>query len=587
MNTVTEQHLNATLEQLPISTIRPSPFKAQTLRRSHFSTEKMIELAASIKANGVLQPILVRPINGQAGTQYEIVAGERRWIAADRAGLGHIPATVRDMTDHQVLEAQLVENLQREGLQALEEAEGYAELMTLSAINADAVADKIGKSRSYVYARLKLLDLIPEAREALQDGELDASKALIIARIRGEKMQARALNAVLTRGDSMSYRRLMDHLREETMISLAQAPWLPDRDTLHLPKGGEPCQQCATCPSRSLNDPELAAEIGDRDLCLDSDCHTLKTKLHYARVRREAEAEGRTILSGDDAKGLPVKHYETAANGYVRLDADCDAIEFEDKEPHPEYKEGESEEAYEARAQAWQDRCDAWQQPTYAQALGDIPGTVLVEHAGKLIPMAPADAVAKALKAKKLDVPWQVKSELQRGRSNDDDNDDDNEQPARDPAKEAAERAREEERHKVELEFRARLLKQIHAKFKGPLKLQDLQRIAETITEHYEFSEALEALYPDAATGSLNIQKLKEPDLLRLLVLRVIDGDCQAWHTNAKPTDLLEYAQRLKIDAKKLRAEVVKDLKPVSAAASPEEKPEPKKKATAKKGAKK
>lgn len=585
MNAPHETHLDAALELLPIGSIRPSPFKAQTLRRANFSTEKMIELAASIKANGVLQPILVRPIPPTGTVQFEIVAGERRWIAADRANLGHIPATVRDMTDHQVLEAQLVENLQREGLQALEEAEGYAELMKLSTINADAVADKIGKSRSYVYARLKLLDLIPQARQALQDGRLDASKGLIIARIRGEKMQARALKAVLTNVGHMSYRRLMDHLREETMIPLAQAPWLPDRDTLHLPKGGEPCQQCSTCPSRSINDPELTAEVGERDLCLDSDCHTLKTKLHYARVRREAEADGRTILSGDDAKGLPVKHYESVANGYVRLDADCDAIEFDEDEP--EQKEGESDEAFQARLDAYHERRSAWDQPTYTQALGEIPGTVLVEHAGKLIPMAPADAVAKALKAKKLDLPWQLKSEIQRGRSRNDDNpDNDDDGETRDPAKEAAERAKELERHKVELEYRARLLKQIHAKFKGPLKLQDLQRIAEAITEHYEFSEAFEAIWPEAATGSLHIDKLKEPDLLRLLVLRVIDEDCQAWHTNAKPTDLLEYAQRFKIDAKKIRAEVVKDLKPVSAPAA-DEKPEAKKKTPAKKGARK
>lgn len=575
MNAPHEQHLNATLEQLPISSIRPSPFKAQTLRRSHFSTEKMIELAASIKANGVLQPILVRPIKPNGTTQFEIVAGERRYIAADRAGLGHIPATVRDMTDQQVLEAQLVENLQREGLQALEEAEGYAELMKLSDINADAVADKIGKSRSYVYARLKLLDLIPEAREALQDGSLDASKGLIIARVKGEKMQARALNVVLTRGDHMSYRRLMDHLREETMIPLAQAPWLPDRDTLHLPKGGEPCQQCATCPSRSLNDPELLSEVEDRDLCLDSTCHALKTKLHYARVRREAEAEGRTILSGDAVKGLPLKHYEVAAGGFVRLDADCDAIEFE--EDQPKQGKDESDEAFEARMNAWHDRLDAWQQPTYAQALGEIPGTTLVEHAGKLIAMAPAAAVAKALKAKKLDVPWQIKSELQRGRNNDDDNDD----APRDPAKEAAERAREEERQKVELEFRTRLLKQIHAKFKGPLKRADLITIAESMHDGAVYSDAFDALYP----GTINFSAMKEADLQRFMLLAVIERECEEYNIAHKASELLATAQRFRIDAKKLRAEVVKDLKPVSAPAT--EEAEPVKAKAKKKGARK
>lgn len=571
MNAPHEQHLNATLEQLPISSIRPSPFKAQTLRRSHFSTEKMIELAASIKANGVLQPILVRPIKPNGTTQFEIVAGERRYIAADRAGLGHIPATVRDMTDQQVLEAQLVENLQREGLQALEEAEGYAELMKLSDINADAVADKIGKSRSYVYARLKLLDLIPEARQALQDGAIDASKALLVARLTGDKVQKKALKLATELG-YYSYRRLAEKIKDDCMIQISRAPWLPDRDTLHS-KDGQPIQDCATCPSRSCNDPELSGDINDADVCTDRPCFDLKTKLHFARLRDDFIAQGKTVITGDDAK-----QYVTVAggymngpditNGYVRLDATCDTVKF--PEPEPEQGKDESFEAYNERWSAWSAREDDWQGNRLDVLVGDVPGAILVETKKGFIPVAPVEAVTKALKAKKIKVP----ADLKPGSGG---NDDDDATPV-DPAKEAAERARDEERRKVEQEYRNRLVKAVHAKYKGPLKQPELEIIADEITDNWH-GDVLEEIYPDG----IDIKKLKEVDLIRLIVTNLISREADSHHQ--KPSLTLALAGRLKIDAKKLRAEVVKDLKPVSAPAT--EEAEPVKTKAKKKGARK
>src|SRR5687767_14811099 len=100
------------LQLIPLDNIRPSPLHVQTLRRARFAPEALLELAASIKSLGVQQPIVVRPIKPDGTQRFEIVCGERRWIAADRAGLGHIPSIVRQLTDEEVLEIQLVENLQ-------------------------------------------------------------------------------------------------------------------------------------------------------------------------------------------------------------------------------------------------------------------------------------------------------------------------------------------------------------------------------------------------------------------------------------------------------------------------------------------
>lgn len=562
MNAITDlQADDAVLDLIPITCIRPSTTHIQTRRREHFDPAKLLELAASIQQNGVLQPILVRVApTADELVRYEIVAGERRWRAADRAGLAHVPCVIRDLSDAQVLEAQLVENLQREGLHVLDEAAGYRELLDINpALNAEAIGAKIGRSRSYVYARLKLLDLIPAARDALSAGTLDPSKALILARIHGEKMQARALKLITQDGNGYSYRRLVDKLRNDFMISLEAAPWLPDRDTLHVPKTGDPVPACATCPHNSANDAELAADV-DGAWCTDRGCHELKTKWHWHRLRKEAEAAGRSVITGDGVKELLDTRggymANSVHNGYVRLDAECDSIEFDEPEPElADDDDGENNPAW----QAWSARQENFTAPSYRSLLGEIPNTLLVEgRGGQLVEVAPVAAVAKALKAKGIAVPYNLKPN--RGRDD---------EPPVDPAIEAAERAKEEERRKVEAEYRARLLKAIHAKWKPPLKKHDLEVIAEAMLDGVENSEAFDALYPDRPDTA----KMKDADLQRFLVIYAINEDSEVnrWEQH-KPARLLDYCQRLKIDAKKIRAEVVKELKPTSAGAEPETK---------------
>lgn len=153
-----------TILSLPVSKIVPNPRQP----RSVFNQESLKELAESIKAQGVAQPILVRMQKGR----YELIAGERRLKAAKLAGLSSIPAIVKDFSDEQSLLLALVENLQREDLNPMDEAEGYQRLATEFKFTQEDVADKVGKNRSTVANMLRLLELPAEIKKSLRRGEL-------------------------------------------------------------------------------------------------------------------------------------------------------------------------------------------------------------------------------------------------------------------------------------------------------------------------------------------------------------------------------------------------------------------------------
>jgi ParB/RepB/Spo0J family partition protein len=353
-----------TIEMLLIGAIRPSGTHIQALRRSRFDAKLIQELAESMKPPvGVLQPILVRPLNGG----HEIVAGERRWLAAKEAGLTEIPATVRELTDEQVLEVQLIENLQREGLHELEEAEGYEELMKLKKINADAVADMVGRSRSYVFKRTKLLALCPEARKAFYGGLLDASKALLIARIGHHDTQRAALKDLTESrfGDGpMSFRESQEHIQRKYMLRLKDAPFDIDDANL-LPKAGA----CQACPKRTGNQKELFGDVKSGDVCTDPKCFDEKRQAHYAGARKALEAKGKKVLYGEAAKKVfPfwVNGSSSMGGGYVALSDNT-------------YVSGKN--------------CKV------SAVLGEDYEPILVQHpaTGKIIEAATQQAVAKAL----------------------------------------------------------------------------------------------------------------------------------------------------------------------------------------------
>ena len=157
------------VREIPIGSIRPNPNQPRT----RFSEEAIAELAESIAERGVLQPILLRP----SGDGYEIVAGERRWRAAQRARLHAIPAIVREVNDSATAEIALIENVQREDLNPLEEAEGYRQLIKRYGHGQDEVAKLVGKSRSHVANLLRLLSLPEFVKQSLTEGEISMGHA--------------------------------------------------------------------------------------------------------------------------------------------------------------------------------------------------------------------------------------------------------------------------------------------------------------------------------------------------------------------------------------------------------------------------
>ena len=196
---------DAALRELPVSEIRPNSYQP----REHFDEEALVSLAASIQAVGVLQPILVR----QSGPQeYELIAGERRWRAARRAGLQTIPAIVRPTEDVRSLEQALVENLHREDLTPLEEAAAYQQLIEEFGHTQEEVAQRVGKSRSAVANTLRLLHLPPSIQRLLAEGQISAGHARALLGTPDRVFQEQLARAIVS--EHLTVREVEDRVRE-------------------------------------------------------------------------------------------------------------------------------------------------------------------------------------------------------------------------------------------------------------------------------------------------------------------------------------------------------------------------------------
>ena len=298
--------------------------------RKTFNADRLTELANSIKSNGVHAPILVRPLpaarlmdtfhsrgDGKPLPTHEIVAGERRYRASALAGCSTIPALVRDLSDEQVLEIQIVENLQRDDLTELEEAEGYEALMRHSGLTVDQVASKISKSRSYVYKRIKLLDLSLECKDALRIGQIDATRALLIARIPDTALQTKALAEATRanyRGDVCSVRDLQTWLQANVMLRLDFAAF-KITDARLVPAAGS----CKDCPKRTGANPDLFTDVQGADICTDPACFNKKAAAHRDVLVARAEAKGMRVIDGAEAKVLFPHKYIDRPKGYSAL----------------------------------------------------------------------------------------------------------------------------------------------------------------------------------------------------------------------------------------------------------------------------
>jgi ParB family chromosome partitioning protein len=181
--------------RVPLDRIRPSPFQP----RKEFAPEALQELTDSIRAQGIIQPLLVRERNGH----YELIAGERRWRASQLVGLKDVPVIVREADDTAVLELALIENLQRENLNPLEEAQGYSELIQRFQLRQEDVAGKVGKSRAWVANALRLLKLPSDIQTYVRDGRLSVGHAKAILALDDGVEQLLAAERILKQGLSV------------------------------------------------------------------------------------------------------------------------------------------------------------------------------------------------------------------------------------------------------------------------------------------------------------------------------------------------------------------------------------------------
>ncbi len=180
------------VQKVPLARIRPCAFQP----RKDFPPESLRELADSIREQGIIQPLIVRTV----GDHLELIAGERRWRASQLLNLAEVPVIVRDADDRAVLELALIENLQRENLNPIEEAAGYAELVEKFKLKQEEVAQKVGKSRTVVANALRLLKLPTPVQAFIRDGRLSVGHAKVILGLATEKDQKSAAERVLKEG---------------------------------------------------------------------------------------------------------------------------------------------------------------------------------------------------------------------------------------------------------------------------------------------------------------------------------------------------------------------------------------------------
>lgn len=216
------------LRNLPVERLKPGKYQPRT----HMDQDSLAELAASIKAQGVMQPILVRAVNNTPGAErYEIVAGERRWRAAQIAGLSEVPVLVRSIPDEQALAMALIENIQRENLNPLEEAQGLQRLIDEFGLTHQQAADAVGRSRPAASNLLRLLQLTAPVQELLMTGQIDMGHARALLPV-SSGQQVGLAQRVIQKGLSV---RETERLVQQLLNPPKHAPEKAiDRDLLSL-----------------------------------------------------------------------------------------------------------------------------------------------------------------------------------------------------------------------------------------------------------------------------------------------------------------------------------------------------------------
>jgi len=278
-----------TLRDIPLAELHESLSNP----RKVFAPEALRELAEDIKAHGLLQPILVRP----APAGFEVVCGARRFRACTLAGLPTVRAVVRELDDRAVLEAQISENARREGVHPLEEADAFQVLHTQHRVPVEEIAHRIGAPASFVYNRLALARLCPEARTAYTEGKLLGGVAQRLARL-PLATQVRA-TMTLTKPrwtgapEVWPLREALGWIEGHCVLQLADALFDPE-DAALVPSAGK----CSACPKNSAAQASLFGEP-DNAACMDADCHKAKVDADWSARTAEYAARGQRVLPSD------------------------------------------------------------------------------------------------------------------------------------------------------------------------------------------------------------------------------------------------------------------------------------------------
>lgn len=306
----------ATILAVPVEQLRESPFNP----RKHYSEAALRELSLSIASQGMLQPIVARPLPGAAQdiwVRYEIVFGHRRFRAAQLAELPTVPVVLRDFTDHQAALAQVAENLQRQDVSPLEEADSFIRLHADHGMTADQIAAGVAKSRSYVYGRLKLAKVAPEVRAAISDDGLPVDIAIEVARLTEPALQKRALKDLkgTAYGEAWpSVRYAQQRVRGMFDNNVDEAAFDPADASLAKLAG-----PCTTCPKRAGNDPDLQGVVA-AGVCTDRLCFEGKTREHNRVELVVLANQGHRVIQGPAADAM-LPSRRGAPEGYSSVDA--------------------------------------------------------------------------------------------------------------------------------------------------------------------------------------------------------------------------------------------------------------------------
>jgi ParB family chromosome partitioning protein len=322
---------NGEYRSLPLDCLIECPFNP----RRTFDETALNELAESIRSQGVLMPLLVRPVNPQT---YEVVTGKRRFRAAKRAEAEYVPVEIRELTDAQCIEIAIVENLQRQDVHPLEESNSYAQLLALDEpkYSIEQIAARCGKSPAFVVSRLSLAALTPAATDAFLKDEIGLGHALLLAKLQpGEQDEALSACYQEVYGNGSKSKRILlpvRHLREwierNVLLDLAAAPFSKEDATL-IPEAGS----CLECPKRTGHNTLLFEGMTHADRCSDPKCFSMKLDQHV----KQAVAAKPKLVQISTSYGKPAEDSPVVPrNQYVEIRQEKPKNKHQ--EQSPEYK---------------------------------------------------------------------------------------------------------------------------------------------------------------------------------------------------------------------------------------------------------